>query len=235
MARSRRWFLQSGIIAAACAATPAFAAGERKVLLTGNGDGDQGQQEQSPATRPGPGLDTDWTHHTKHLGDLGRNTFVGAIGSVFSIISTDRAAWLRLISVSDLPEVTQVNPGSLAVSPKTASNPITTSGFLLNFTASAPAPLGQQTYLLSHAQLGQFALFIVPDIRDPQLYTAVINRLDSALSVPGPVDNGPGTFPGPITGPKVVPALGPRDSGNDVFSPGLMEAPASRRGGRFID
>ncbi|HEX4334298.1 MAG TPA: hypothetical protein VH062_00205 [Polyangiaceae bacterium] len=50
--------------------------------------------------------------------------------------------------------------------------------FALSFATDAEAPLGQDTYLASHAVLGEFPLFLVPGALAPRrTYSAIINRL----------------------------------------------------------
>jgi hypothetical protein len=91
------------------------------------------------------------------------------------------------LSVNDLTTPTPVNPASFAVMNKKATSGPTTTGFILHFNGSAPAALAQDTFLLQHSELGQFALFLVPANNGQQLYVAVVNRLGGTLHTQYPL------------------------------------------------
>jgi hypothetical protein len=132
---------------------------------------------------------TDWHNHANGIQPLTKESFAGVVGSTFRVY--DRAgsspSWLTLLSVNELPGPVPVNPASFAVMNKKATSGPTTSGFVLHFNGSAPAPLAQDTFLLQHAELGQFALFLVPAGDGQQLYVAVVNRLGGTLHTQYPL------------------------------------------------
>jgi len=64
----------------------------------------------------------------------------------------------------------------MAVSPPVAARQnIRTSAFSLAWFGGPLHTVQQETFFVEHAELGQFALFIVP--AGPQQYTAIVNRL----------------------------------------------------------
>ncbi|HET9283875.1 MAG TPA: hypothetical protein VFR24_18150 [Candidatus Angelobacter sp.] len=124
-----------------------------------------------------------------------REQFAGVVGTNFKVILPDNAqpVWITLQAVEDLPEIVPVNPASFAVPIKQSSVAHVvpaTSGFLLKFGGSTP--VAQGTYLLEHDSLGQFALFVVPAGNGEQVYTAVVNRLDTPTIIAVPFATGSG-------------------------------------------
>ncbi len=178
MTVSRRKFLRHGAFAtvATCASTS----------LLGWSDplGDGGKTIRNHPVKTPVSRDTDWHNHADGMQHLTRESFAGVAGSTFKVYDrtgNSAPSWLTLLSVSDLPALAAVNPGNFAVMNKVASSAPTSTGFVLFFNGSAPAPLPQETFLLQHSELGQFALFIVPKGNGQQLYAAVVNRLDANL------------------------------------------------------
>jgi hypothetical protein len=167
---SRRKFLQHGAFAAAALAAaplPAWSSGHQ------------------PAANP------DLQHAATSLGhasgtmSFSRQAFEEAVGSAFQVSSgaaKSQAVWLTLTAVNDLPAITPVNAGSMAVPPPPSSSlAITTTGFMLSFQSSAQ-PLAQGTYAFEHPKLGKFHLFIVPGAEGTQSYTALFNLLSGATA-----------------------------------------------------
>lgn len=167
-------------MAFASAPVAAFAAGRQ--LPRDNNPPNKGastiQAEITPHTPDTP------EHKYGKLADISRDSFQAAVGSAFKLTNTSGKAipfWLTLTSVQDLIAVTPANQASMAVAPPLAmAQSINTSGFSLVFWGGPLPMVQQETFFFEHADLGQFAMFIVPAGR--QFYTAVINRL-SALSV----------------------------------------------------
>jgi len=168
MAVSRRNLLRHSFVAAV-----AFAAGPFKAW---------------GATKPQMPKDQAPNNNQRHnnvtggtLQHLDREAFDQEVGSSFQVTPVSgkpSSGWLRLLAVKDLPALVPVNPASMAVlPPKQHSAHIQTSGFILTFLGTLPAPLPQGTYKFVHAGLGTFTLLIVPDGQGQQTYTAVINRL----------------------------------------------------------
>lgn len=234
MTVSRRNFLRHGAIAAAatCASSS---------LLGWSGPLGDAKTIRIPPPKAPIAKDTDWHNHADGVQHLTRESFARVVGSTFRVYGNAAPSWLTLLSVSDLPALVAVNPASLAVANKVASHASTSTGFVLFFRGSAPAPLPQSTVLLQHADLGQFALFLVPEGNGQQLYAAVVNRLNGDLHthpmISSPVMDAPvsGTGLGLVHG-SVAPA-GARtsrpattSSGSGDLSRDLSETPNVQRG-----
>lgn len=188
MAFSRRIFLRHGVLAAAaCATNPLMVFGARRAPIGGNEEG--GLQRT-----PGAGSDN-WHDHAAALDHLNRNAFSGAIGSSFKVFTGvgQSPVWVTLLAVEDLPAIAPVNPASFAVANKQSGFAPTSSGFVLLFGGSSPVP--QDTHLFEHQDLGRFALFTVPGANGTQIYTGVVNRLDSATVIAIPYSAVQGTQP----------------------------------------
>jgi len=113
------------------------------------------------------------------LADLDRAAFTGALGSSFQVTSASGQGdpvWLQMTTVSDLPEITPVDLGAMAVQPPSASPVPATSGFVVSFLGTMSPPLSQDTYTFQNDGLGTFSLLLVPE-PDGQTYDAVINRV----------------------------------------------------------
>lgn len=120
---------------------------------------------------------------------LSRQAFESVVGSVFEVSPSSgnsHPVWLRLLAVNDLPALAPMNPGSMAVPPKPTSAPITTTGFMVQFSGPASQPLLQDTYRFTHDTLGQFSMFIVPGGPGSDTYTAVFNELSGTAVAPAP-------------------------------------------------
>ena len=183
MAFSRRLFLRHGVMAAAaCVSSPLLALNERRAI-GGEEEGDR------LLSRPSS-LSGNWEDHAGALDHLERNAFSGAVGTSFKVYLTPGASpvWVTLQAVEDLPRITAANPASFAVANKTSSIAPATNGYVLVFGGSSALPQG--TSLFEHETLGRFALFTVPDGNGQQLYTGVVNRLDSNYIIAVPYVQG---------------------------------------------
>ena len=212
MSVNRRLFLQqSALAAAACAAGPLFAWGERRPDLEGGAN---------PA------------HGFTHRQAVSRQSFEGLIGASFKVSprsGNGSAVWLRLQAVEDPPPLAPVNPASFAVLPPKQTAPvITTTGYVLTFSGPGTS-LPQETYIFESERLGKFPLFIVPG--EPGLYTAVFNLLNApprgrfitpSEENPGPAGTAPEstTTHGPPSG-RQAGATG--DSGSNLPAQELVE------------
>ncbi len=192
MTVSRRKFLRHGAFAAAATCASSSLLGWNGPLA--------GEDEATIKTHPKvPRMpmarNTDWHNHANALQALTKESFAGVVGSTFRVYdrSGSSPSWLTLLSVNDLSALPPVNPASFAVMNKKATSGPTTSGFVLHFNGSAPAPLAQDTFLLQHSELGQFALFLVPANNGQQLYVAVVNRLGGTLHSQYPLISTPVT------------------------------------------
>ena len=181
MAVSRRIFLSGSVATAiACASAPLAALGAggrplpRETGLPNRNNASAGaisdigiQQPETPEQRYGS------------LAHITRDSFAAAIGSTFKFSGTSgksQSFWLRLLSVKDLDAPLATNPASMAVTPPVAARQIVrTSSFSLAWFGGPLHTVQQETFFVEHAELGQFALFIVP--AGPQQYTAIVNRL----------------------------------------------------------
>jgi hypothetical protein len=181
MAVSRRIFLSGSVATAiACASAPLAALGgggrplPRETGLPNHNNASVGaisdigvKKPETPEQRYGG------------LAHINRDSFAAAIGSTFKFNSTSskgQSFWLRLLSVKDLDAPLATNPASMAVSPPVAARQIVrTSAFSLAWFGGPLHTVQQETFFVEHAELGQFALFIVP--AGPQQYTAIVNRL----------------------------------------------------------
>ena len=179
LAFSRRIFLRHGVLAAAaCAASPfsAMALSGPRIPLGSN-------EETDLRKSYGAGSDT-WQDHAAALDHLDRTAFSGAVGTNFKVLTgaDQLSAWVTLLAVEDLPALAPVNAASFAVPNKRAGFAPASSGFVLSFGGSSPVPQG--THLFEHQNLGRFALFTVPAGNGSQVYTAVVNRLNAAVTIP---------------------------------------------------
>ena len=170
MSFSRRKFLQQGTLAALVCAGPL-----RVLGATGN--------------------NLPHGHITGKAASLNRSMFESAVGSSFQVTAGEQTAWLQLAAVDDLPALLSPNTGAMAVPPPKSSKAVTTEGFMLLFTGGPSTGLSQGTYLFENGVLGQFQLFIVPDGRTPQAYTAVFNHLASTAAIVAPTPS-PSKLPG---------------------------------------
>ena len=184
MSFSRRKFLQQGTLAALVCAGPL-----RVLGATGNN----------------PVNNLPYGHITGKTASLNRSLFESAVGSSFTVTAGDVTASLQLATVDDLPVLVSPNTGAMAVPPPKSSRAVTTEGFMLSFTGGPSTGLAQGTYLFENGALGQFQLFIVPDGRTPQAYTAVFNHLASTAAIVAPTPS-PSKLPGrsrPVSAPGV--------------------------------
>jgi len=225
LAFSRRIFLRHGVLAAvACAGNPLMAFGARRAPIGSN-------EEGAPQRTPGAGSDN-WQDHAAALDRLGRNAFSGAIGSSFKVFTAagQLPVWVTLLAVEDLPAIAPVNPASLAVPNKRNGFAPTSSGFVLLFGGSSPVP--QDTHLFEHQDLGRFALFTVPGGNGTQVYTAVVNRLDTAAVIAVPYSAGQGTRPASSGAPAAggISAPAAISSTDETPSRGLSGSPGVQRG-----
>lgn len=226
LAFSRRIFLRHGVLAAAaCAANPfsAMAFGTRRTPIGGSEEGD-------PRQTSGAGSDN-WQDHAAALDKLGRTAFSGAVGTNFKVFTAagQLPVWVTLLAVEDLPALAPVNLASFAVPNKATGFAPASSGFVLVFGGSSPLP--QDTYLFEHQNLGRFALFTVPGGNGTQVYTAVVNRLDTAVVIAVPFSAGQGTTPAfagaPAAGGIKAPAA--ISSTDEIPSRGLSGNPGVQR------
>ncbi len=187
LAFSRRIFLRHGVLATvACASNPLMAFAVRRGDIGGNEVG-------GPQRIPAAGSDN-WQDHAAALDRLDRNAFSGAVGTNFKVFTGagQLPVWVTLLAVEDLPAIAPVNPASFAVANKQSGFAPPSSGFVLLFGGSSP--VSQGTHLFEHQDLGRFALFTVPDGNGTQVYTAVVNRLETSV-IAVPHSPGQGTSP----------------------------------------
>ncbi|MGC2696750.1 MAG: hypothetical protein WA738_13270 [Candidatus Angelobacter sp.] len=213
---------RSVFAAAACASSPLLALGGGKHSALMTGDVSDGTESLAPSLTPSlPNQSDNWQDHARALDSLGRNMFTSAVGTNFKVFLANAApVWMTLMAVEDLPPMAPANPGSFAVSPKSHSVAPPASGFVLVFGGSSP--VSSATYLLEHANLGRFALFLVPAGNGQQVYTAVVNRLDNPTIVAVPFSAG--------QAPVKMNAAPATSSGNETPSRALSETPGARKG-----
>lgn len=186
MTVSRRMFLRGGVFTAAAFASLPFSAVAGSRVLPG----ETVLPGKSPATanRPaGPPAGPESSRAIYGaLSQMSRQSFEQAIGSSFQVTATSsngQPFWLRLLSVKDLPVPATMDPASMAVPPPpAAANAPHTTGFLLTFSGGPLKNVAQGSYFFRHAQMGQFALFIIPV--GPQQYSAIINWLSFGTVLP---------------------------------------------------
>ncbi|MGH9931911.1 MAG: DUF6916 family protein [Pyrinomonadaceae bacterium] len=132
MATSRRNFLKTGIMGVLCAAVPAVLA---KVAVG------------RPAALGGfPGA------NAKSFIEFTRDTFAPHINTTFCIRTGSSAVDLRLTEIADLKAIS-----------KTPARIAGKESFSLLFVGSGKSSrLKQDTYIVEHAVLGRFSLFLVP-------------------------------------------------------------------------
>ena len=180
MTFSRRIFLRGGVFSAAALASAPFQALAAARILAGN-DG--------PALRKSPAIGIPPSAHASRdaqfagLSRLSRNSFSSALGTTFQVTpasGTGRPFWLRLLSVNDFASA-PISAGTMAVSPPRGQSPSTIS-FNLAFSGGPAKNVAQGTYIFQHADLGDFAMFIMP--AGPQQYSAVINWLQLGKVIP---------------------------------------------------
>jgi hypothetical protein len=190
-----------------------------------------GNQEAGSQRAPGTVSDN-WHDHAAALDHLSRNAFSGAVGTNFKVFTGagQLPVWVTLLAVEDLPAIAPVDPASFAVANKQNGFAPASSGFVLLFGGSSPVP--EETHLFEHQDLGRFALFTVPTGNGSQVYTAVVNRLDTAATVAVPYGAGQGSKPassgapaaGGINAPAAISSTG------EIPSPGLSGNPGVQRG-----
>jgi hypothetical protein len=100
---------------------------------------------------------------------LTRSVLSGQLRTPFTVEGQRKGMALSLIDVADLPS---------AVSAGTVGSDLS---FAATWSGPASAPLPQQTYRLSHPQLGTFSVFLVPVGRAARVrrYEAVFNRSEA--------------------------------------------------------
>lgn len=115
---------------------------------------------------------------TANLQTMNMASFKPLVNSTFAVrTGAKTAAWFTLVSVEDLNVNETKHATSVAVAPKARKMLTPTSEtFALHFQATGET-LGQGTYELQHATLGQFSLFVVP--AGTSAYTAVISHFTS--------------------------------------------------------
>lgn len=188
MAISRRKFLGTSVATAvACAAAPlaALSGGGRMLprdtSLPTRKSGSTGDIAEISAKKP----ETPEQRYG-HIANLSRDSFAGAIGSAFKLSGTSGKSspfWLTLLSVIDLSAPPATNPASMAVPPPPAARQaVSTDAFNLSWFGGPIHNVQQDTFFVEHAELGQFALFIVP--AGPQQYTAIVNRMQTKTVLP---------------------------------------------------
>jgi hypothetical protein len=132
MATSRRNFLKTGTMGLICVGVPAALA---KVVV-GN-----------PTS---VGAFSEW--NAKSLINFTRETFATHLNTTFRIRTSSAVVDLKLANVTDLKSI-----------PKIGARIAGKESFSLLFVRSSNAAcLTQDTYILEHAALGRFSLFLVP-------------------------------------------------------------------------
>lgn len=216
--------MRHGVLAAvACASNPLIAFGARRAPSAGN-------EEVGLRRIPETGSDN-WQDHAAALDHLDRTAFSGAVGTNFKVFTAtgQLPVWVTLLAVEDLPALAPVNPASFAVPNKRTGFAPPSSGFVLLFGGSSPVP--QDTHLFEHTGLGRFALFTVPAANGQQIYTAVVNRLDVAVTITVPYGAGQvvqaGSAGAPAAGGIKAPAA--ISSTDEIPSRGLSGNPGVQR------
>jgi hypothetical protein len=229
LAFTRRLFLRHGILAALAASVG------KPLFASSGGRAPQGLEGLDPlqGTSAKQSKSGTWQQHVTALNALGRDAFTRAIGTNFKVFLTDNSAdssqivWVTLLAVKDLPKIEPANDAGFAV-PRKGHAPVpTSSGFMLVFGGSSPLP--QATHLFQHNSLGNFAMLTVPD--GPQLYSAVINRLDQPALISAPTQPDNGTRQGSGGGNAVkLRALDATSAGVETRSPALSQIQGAQRG-----
>jgi hypothetical protein len=151
MAYSRRKFMQAGVLAAVCAGLPL------KSALAQNG--------RKPTVIPRPSPD--------QLDYYTRTTFTPYVNTVFRVhLSGASVRDLTLIQVGDYPDyMAKAEPSYRAPGNEC---------FSLLFKIEPGQPFDQNTYVIEHAALGTFQMFLVPVSghrrNKPDYYEAIIYR-----------------------------------------------------------
>lgn len=101
-------------------------------------------------------------------------TFQPFVNTGFKVESPDVHAWLTLLTIDPCKPAPAQSPRGAVLGPQTETA-------ILHFAASGDE-LAQDTYELSHPDLGRFQLFLVP--AGTFRYAATLNRLTSRDSVP---------------------------------------------------
>jgi hypothetical protein len=126
---------------------------------------------------------------TANLLSLNMASFKPLLNSSFGVrLGARTAAWFTLLSVEDLNQSAPARPTAMAVAPKPVKTATpATETFALRFQSTGDT-LGQGTYEMQHATLGQFSLFVVPS--GTSTYTAVISHFTAATQIlpPKPVN-----------------------------------------------
>jgi hypothetical protein len=189
-------------------------------------EGDDGLQP----LRRGPSLKSvNWQDHVAALDHISRDAFAAAIGTNFKVfLATDDTlpVWMTLFAVEDLPKVAPANGASFAVANRASSIAPTSSGFVLVFGGSSALPQG--TRLFEHENMGRFALFIVPEGRGQQLYSAVVNRLDGNQIIAVPFGNGQAAQQ--AAGAGAIKISVPTSSAGEIPSHGPSGSQGAQRG-----
>jgi hypothetical protein len=231
LAFTRRLFLRHGILAALAASIG------KPLFASSGGRAPHGLEGLDPLQSPSAKQlkSGTWQQHATALNALGRDAFTRAIGTNFKVFLTDNSAdnsqivWVTLLAVEDLPKIEATNAANFAVPKKGQSPAPTSSGFILTFGGSSPLP--QATHLFQHDSLGNFAMLTVPD--GPQLYSAVVNRLDQPAIISAPTQPGESARQSKASsGGNAVQfrALDATSAEVETRSPALSQIPGAQRG-----
>jgi len=127
---------------------------------------------------------------TANLLSLNMASFTALRNSSFAVRSGAKTvAWFTLLSVEDMNRKASAAAPAMAVPPKPVKTAApSTETFALHFQSTGDT-LGQGTYEVQHATLGQFSLFVVPS--GTSAYTAVISHFTSPTQIlpPKPVNS----------------------------------------------
>ena len=148
MATSRRNFLKTGTMGLLCAGVPGALARIALAGPTAAGGSPEGK--------------------AKSMIKFTQGTFTPHINTTFRIRAGSRAVNLKLTKITDLKAIS-----------KTPARIAGKEGFSLLFVGSAKSSrLTQDTYIIEHAALGKFSLFLVPVEKSEHRYhEAIIVRL----------------------------------------------------------
>jgi hypothetical protein len=154
MTVSRREFLKRGAIIGATAALPL----NLTVLAAAQSDGwkHAGDDDLFATTSGDP---------YEAVTRLSKASFTPNIGTIFKLYAKTKTVDIRLVAIRDVASPTgKPVPGGEC--------------FDLYFQGAPSLLLGQNTYIIDHAKLGKFALFVVQNGRDGKAsyFEAVFNR-----------------------------------------------------------